>query len=206
MSDTEPSIPDKDKDYTGAKLGMWLFLYTEVILFGGLFILYAIYLHHYPREFAVAAGELNLALGTANTVILLTGSLLVALSVSAVRRGDSNLACKVLWGGAATGLLFLINKYIEWSAEIGHGIYPGSQLLEQRAKGEIVFFGLYYITLGLHGLHVLIGTILLGVMAVMTARGKIHRDRFVMLENSGLYWHLVDLVWIFIFPLYYLLL
>jgi len=206
MSDTGPSIPDKDQDYTGAKLGMWLFLYTEVILFGGLFILYAIYLHRYPREFAAAAGELNLALGTANTVILLTGSLLVALSVSAVRRGHSSLAQKVLWGGAATGLLFLVNKYIEWSAEIGRGIYPGSQVLEQRAQGEIIFFGLYYITLGLHGLHVLVGTVVLGVMAVKTSRGTIHRDRFVLLENSGLYWHLVDLVWIFIFPLYYLLL
>ena len=95
-------------------------------------------------------------------------------------------------------VLFLVNKYIEWSAEIGRGIYPGSQVLEQRAQGEIIFFGLYYITLGLHGLHVLIGTVVLGVMAVKIARGTIHRDRFVMLENSGLYWHLVDLVWIVI--------
>ncbi|OHB28722.1 MAG: cytochrome C oxidase subunit III [Desulfuromonadaceae bacterium GWC2_58_13] len=204
MNDSGPPHPHQDD--TGAKLGMWLFLYTEVLLFGGLFILYAVYLQRYPREFAAAAGELNLALGTANTVILLTGSLLVALSVSAIGRGNCGPAQGLLWGGAATGVLFLANKYIEWSAEIGHGIYPGSPALAQRPPGENVFFGLYYITLGLHGLHVLIGSILLAVMAVMTANGSIRRDRFVVLENSGLYWHLVDLVWIFIFPLYYLLL
>jgi cytochrome c oxidase subunit 3 len=204
MSDTGHTHPHRD--YTGAKLGMWLFLYTEVILFGGLFILYAVYLQRYPREFAVAASELDLLLGTANTVILLTGSLLVALAVSAIRQGSAGLARNLLWGGVASGILFLLNKYLEWSAEIGHGIYPGSPVLAQRAPGEIAFFGLYYVTLGLHGLHVLIGSVLLAVVAVMTARGSIHRDHFVVLENSGLYWLLVDLVWIFIFPLYYLLL
>jgi cytochrome c oxidase subunit 3 len=194
------------QDYTGAKLGMWLFLFTELILFGGLFILYAVYLHRYPREFAAAAQKLDLSLGAANTVILLTGSLLVALAVSAVRRGGQRTTQLLLWGGALSGALFLINKYVEWSAEIGHGIYPDSPILNQKPPGEILFFGLYYVTLGLHGLHVLIGTILLAVMAVYTATGVVHRDDFVKLENSGLYWHLVDLIWIFIFPLYYLLL
>ncbi|HXV19690.1 MAG TPA: cytochrome c oxidase subunit 3 family protein [Desulfuromonadales bacterium] len=194
------------QDYTGAKLGMWLFLFTELILFGGLFILYAVYLHRYPGEFAAAAQKLNLGLGAANTIILLTGSLLVALSVSAVRRGGRRATQVLLWGGVITGLLFLLNKYVEWSAEIGHGIYPDSPILNQMPPGEIMFFGLYYITLGLHGLHVLIGTVLLAVMAVYTATGVVHRDDFVKLENSGLYWHLVDLIWIFIFPLYYLLL
>ncbi len=198
--------PAPHKDYAGAKLGMWLFLYTEVLLFGGLFVLYAVYLQRYPQEFAAAAGQLNLVLGAANTVILLTGSLLVALSVSAIRHGSARLAQGFLWGGVVSGVLFLFNKYVEWSTEISHGIYPGSPILEQRAQGEIVFFGLYYITLGLHGLHVLIGAVILAVAAVMTARGSIQQDEFVVLENSGLYWHLVDLVWIFIFPLYYLLL
>lgn len=194
------------KDYAGAKLGMWLFLYTEILLFGGLFVLYAVYLQRYPREFAAAAGELNIVLGTINTVILLTGSLLVAISVSALRRGSAKLAQWMLWGSVLTGVVFLINKYIEWSAEIRHGIYPNSPILNQKENGEIVFFGLYYITLGLHGLHVLIGAILLAFMAVYVAIGSVHRDDFIKLENTGLYWHLVDLVWIFIFPLYYLLL
>jgi cytochrome c oxidase subunit 3 len=194
------------RDYTGAKLGMWLFLFTEIILFGGLFILYAVYLHRYPREFAAAAQDLNLTLGAINTVILLTGSLLVALSVSAVRLGARKATQMLLWGGVLSGLLFLLNKYIEWSAEIGHGIYPDSPILNQKPQGEIIFFGLYYVTLGLHGLHVLVGSVLLAVMAVYVATGSVHREDFVKLENSGLYWHLVDLIWIFIFPLYYLLL
>jgi cytochrome c oxidase subunit 3 len=194
------------RDYTGAKLGMWLFLFTELILFGGLFILYAVYLHRYPHEFAAAAQELSLGLGAANTVILLTGSLLVALAVSAVRRGGRRTTQLLLWGGVLSGILFLLNKYVEWSAEIGHGIYPDSPILNQKPPGEILFFGLYYVTLGLHGLHVLIGTVLLAVMAVYAATGVVNRDDFVKLENSGLYWHLVDLIWIFIFPLYYLLL
>jgi cytochrome c oxidase subunit 3 len=112
----------------------------------------------------------------------------------------------MLWGSVLTGIVFLINKYIEWSAEISHGIYPGSPILDQKENGEIIFFGLYYITLGLHGLHVLIGAVLLAFMAMYEATGSVHRDDFIKLENTGLYWHLVDLVWIFIFPLYYLLL
>jgi len=198
--------PPAHKDYAGAKLGMWLFLFTEVLLFGGLFVLYAVYLHRYPAEFAAAAAELNIVLGTANTLILLTGSLLVALSVSAVRLNRRKQAQWLLWGGVITGVLFLFNKYIEWSAEIGHGIYPNSPVLLQKEHGEIIFFGLYYITLGLHGLHVLVGSVLLAVMAVWVGNGTVNSDDFVKLENSGLYWHLVDLVWIFIFPLYYLLL
>jgi len=204
MSDA--AQPIVHRDYAGAKLGMWLFLFTEVLLFGGLFVLYAVYLHRYPREFATAAAELNIVLGTANTVILLTGSLLVAVSVSAVRRGEGKLAQWLLWGAVFSGILFLFNKYLEWSAEIGHGIYPNSPLLLQKEHGEIIFFGLYYITLGLHGLHVLIGSVLLAVMAVWVGTGSVNREDFVKLENSGLYWHLVDLVWIFIFPLFYLLL
>jgi len=194
------------KDYAGAKLGMWLFLYTEILLFGGLFVLYSVYLARYPGEFAVASGELNIVLGTINTVILLTGSLLVAISVSAIQRGNAKLAQWMLWGGVLSGVLFLVNKYIEWSTEIHHGIYPNSPILLERAHGEIVFFGLYFVTLGLHGLHVLIGSILLAIVAVWVRNGSIHRDDYVFLENSGLYWHLVDLIWIFIFPLYYLLL
>jgi len=203
---TEAGHATVQKDYAGAKLGMWIFLYTEILLFGGLFVLYSVYLARYPREFAESAGELNLVLGTLNTVILLTGSLLVAISVSALRLGRGRLAQWLLWGAVLTGVIFLVNKYIEWSAEIGHGIYPGSAILAQKEHGEIIFFGLYFITLGLHGIHVLIGSILLAWMAICVGNGSVNREDFIKLENTGLYWHLVDLVWIFIFPLYYLLL
>lgn len=199
-------MSSEHRDETASRLGMWLFLFTEVLLFGGLFVLYAIYLEQYEEGFAKAAHHLNLVLGTVNTLILLTGSYFVAMAVTAVRRGRQQLAAALLWGGVATGGIFLFNKYLEWSHEIGRGIYPGSPDLFQAGPGEAIFYGLYYVTLGLHGLHVLIGSIVLATLAILVRRGTIHSGRFVALENGGLYWHLVDLVWIFIFPLYYLLL
>jgi len=194
------------RDDTAARLGMWIFLFTEILLFGGLFVLYSVYLHNYEEGFSIASHHLNLTLGTINTLILLTGSFCVASSLSAVRHGRQHLATVLLCCGVATGVIFLFNKYLEWSAEISRGIYPGSPHLTQAEQGEAVFYSLYYVTLGLHGLHVLIGSTLLAVLAVWVHKGKINSERFVALENGGLYWHLVDIIWIFIFPLYYLLL
>ena len=199
-------MSEEHRDDVGARLGMWLFLFTEILLFGGLFVLYAVYHKDYPEAFSAGSHHLNIVLGTLNTVILLTGSFCVASSLSAVRYGRRRLAVALLWCGVATGAIFLFNKYLEWSAEIGRGIYPGSPQLAHVERGEAVFYSLYYVTLGLHGLHVLIGSIVLATMAVWVQTGKINPERFVALENGGLYWHLVDIVWIFIFPLYYLLL
>ena len=194
------------QDYAGAKLGMWLFLATEVILFGGLFLLYAVYLTRYPHEFAAAGREMHVVFGTVNTVILITSSLLAAMAVTAIQRDESKTALRCLGGTVFCGAFFLCNKYFEWSAEIGQGIYPNSSRLTAGPPGESVFFSLYYLTLGLHGLHVLIGTALLAVVAARVQQRSIHAGNYALVENSALYWHLVDLIWIFIFPLYYLLL
>lgn len=193
------------RDDTGARFGMWLFLYTEVILFSGLFILYAVSLTNYPVAFSDASHKLNIYFGTINTIVLLTSSLTIALAVSALQMGRKKHALVFSWVTVVLALVFLINKYFEWSAEIGHGIYPGSQHLSEMGPGITVFFNLYYFTAGLHGLHVLIGATLIGVVAVMISRDKVTSERYTLLENSALYWHLVDLVWIFLFPLYYLL-
>ena len=194
------------KDPHGAKLGMWLFLFTEIILFGGLFVLYAVYLARYPAEFAQAAHRLDIVLGGTNTVVLLTSSLFVALAVTAVQQNKKNPTILLLFGTVVSALLFLGIKYVEWSAKIGHGIYPDSAMLNEMARGEIIFFGLYFVTTGLHGLHVMVGLFIILIMAVRVRNGSIHGDDFIQLEICGLYWHLVDLIWIFIFPLYYLLL
>jgi cytochrome c oxidase subunit 3 len=194
------------KDYAGAKLGMWLFLFTELLLFGGLFLLYAAYLARYPHEFAAAGREMHLGFGTLNTVILITSSLLAAMAVTAIQRGEQRLVIGLLGGTVLCAAVFLFNKYLEWSAEIGHGIYPGSPRLVAGPPGESVFYSLYYLTVGLHGLHVLVGGTLLVVVALRVRQGAIHAGNYVLLENSALYWHLVDLIWIFIFPLYYLIL
>ena len=194
------------KDYAGAKLGMWLFLFTELLLFGGLFLLYGAYLSRYPHEFAAAGREMHLFFGTLNTVILITSSFLVAAAVTAIQR-DRRLAVLWLLGGTVLcAAVFLFNKYLEWSDEIGRGIYPGSPTLAAGPPGESVFYGLYYLTVGLHGLHVLAGGTLLSVVALKVRRGTVHGGDYIWLENGALYWHLVDLIWIFIFPLYYLIL
>jgi cytochrome c oxidase subunit 3 len=194
------------KDYAGAKLGMWLFLFTEILLFGGLFLLYAVYLKRYPHEFAEGGKQLNWFMGAANTVILLTSSLFAAMAVTAIQRDERNRAMGLIGGTILCAAGFMVIKYFEWSAKIGHGIYPGSGHLKAGPPGESVFFSLYYLTTGIHGLHVLIGAALLGWIALKVRSGAVTAGDFILLENGALYWHLVDLIWIFIFPLYYLVL
>jgi len=193
------------QDNTGSKIGMWLFLLSEIILFGGLFLLYSSYRYKNPFDFHLAAWELNRVLGTINTLILITSSLTIALSILFVQKGDRKLSMILLSATIFLGLLFLGIKYIEWTAKIEHGLYPNSPRLLGRSKGEVLFFGLYYSMTGLHGLHVLVGIFVLSVMLVLMVRGKINENRSVPLENTGLYWHLVDIIWIFLFPLFYLI-
>jgi cytochrome c oxidase subunit 3 len=195
---------EKHKDYTRLKMGMWLFLLSEILLFGGLFILYAIYRFKYSPDFHLAGGELNRTIGALNTLILLTSSLTMVISISSMQKGRSEWSIRFIMATIFFGLLFLMNKYFEWSAKFHHGIYPNSPRLLERAQGEILFYGLYYSMTGLHGFHIVAGVILLSVMWVLMRKGKIHSSDFVLLENSGLYWHLVDIIWIFLFPLFYL--
>lgn len=191
------------KDQVGARMGMWLFLFTELLLFGGLFVLYAAYLHRWPAEFHHAAGELSRTFGAANTVVLITSSFTVAASITALRTGRSTLARMLIWLTLALALVFLINKFFEWSAKFDHGLYPGGHELVLRDAGEQIFFAMYFTMTGLHGLHVLIGMAVLGWVLSMIG-GKVRPEEPVALENAGLYWHLVDLIWIYLFPLFYL--
>jgi len=193
------------QDNTSSKIGMWLFLLSEIILFGGLFLLYSSYRYKNPFDFHLAAWELNRVLGTINTLILITSSLTIALSILFVQKGDHKLSMILLSATIFLGLLFLGIKYVEWTAKIEHGLYPNSPRLLGRTKGEVLFFGLYYSMTGLHGLHVLVGIFVLCVMLVLMMRGKINENRSIPLENTGLYWHLVDIIWIFLFPLFYLI-
>jgi cytochrome c oxidase subunit 3 len=196
---------ESHQDDTGSKIGMWLFLLSEILLFGGLFLLYSAYRYKNPFDFHLAAWELNRALGTLNTLVLITSSLTIALSIASIRKGDLKRSKLFLIVTIVLGLLFLMNKYFEWSAEIEHGVYPNSPRLLRRSKGEVLFFGLYYTMTGLHGLHVLVGLIVLSFMLILIMKRKVNANHFVPLENSGLYWHLVDIIWIFLFPLFYLI-
>lgn len=204
MSSIPAATHHVHKDYQGAKLGMWLFLFTEILLFGGLFLLYSVYRSKYPLDFHTGGQHLNVFIGVANTVILLTSSLTVAVAISAIQKRNRKLAMLGLGITIAFGLLFLVNKYIEWMQEIRKGIYPNGPALLELPDGEKIFYGLYYSMTGLHGLHVLAGILALSITLDFVRRGKITSADYGKLENVGLYWHLVDVIWIFLLPLLYL--
>lgn len=196
------TIEYTDRD-TG-KLGMWLFLFTELFLFGGLFLIYAVLRKDYAHDFHLGALDLNAFIGTANTVILLVSSMTVAMSLTAIQTNRPKRAYNLILITVILALLFLGNKYLEWGHKIRLDIYPGSALMQNLPHGEIMFFGLYYAMTGLHALHVIIGAVLLLYIMHQIKTGKINQEHFLLQENGALYWHLVDLIWIFLFPLLYL--
>ena len=199
------AVHEQHRDDTGSKVGMWLFLFTELILFGGMFIVYAVYRFRHPAEFSLAAKELDTLVGTVNTLILLTSSMTVAMSITAIQKGKKRSSLVLVGLTILMAIAFLVNKYFEWKHKFSIGIYPGSPDLATKPPGEILYFGLYFVMTGLHALHVIIGMAVLGVMMVFIARGSITRTSYVRLEAGALYWHLVDIIWIFLFPLFYLL-
>ena len=155
-------MSEHPKDYLGAKMGMWLFLFTEILLFGGLFVLYAVTLQRYPAEFHEASKMLDTTMGTINTIVLITSSLFAALAVTALQKADIKKAKIFLILTIILAGVFLVNKYFEWGAKIGHGIYPGSPDIADWAPGKQAFFALYYTMTGLHGIHIVIGMAVLG--------------------------------------------
>lgn len=193
------------RDDLASKTGMWLFLLTEMLLFGGLFVVYSTYRYLNSEAFHLAASELDVTIGTFNTIILLASSATVAMSITAIRLKHKSFSLVLLGITMLLGLAFLGNKYIEWGHHIEMGIYPGSEILALRGHGDVLFYGLYYFMTGLHALHIIVGLIFIGVVFFLIIRNKVLHDDFAVLENSGLYWHLVDLIWIFLFPLFYLI-
>jgi cytochrome c oxidase subunit 3 len=201
MSDEMQAV---HKDYAGAKLGMWIFLFSEIVLFGGLFLLYSAYRSKYTADFHASGSELNLVIAIINTVLLLTSSLTIAVATTALQKGNRTLSLRCLALTIFFGAMFLVDKYIEWSREIGHGMYPNSSELLSRPDGVKIFYGLYFTMTGLHGIHILAGIILLSVIFGFIRRNKITANDYTKLENAGLYWHLVDVIWIFLLPLFYI--
>lgn len=204
-SSAHTAVHHVHRDDYGSRMGMWLFLFTELLLFGGLFIVYAVYRYVHQQEFHLAAQELNTVVGLLNTVILLTSSMTAAMAVTAIQKGNVRFAKGLLWVTVLFAGAFMLNKYFEWSAKIHHGIYPGSPDLLAKPEGEILYFGLYYVMTGLHALHVIIGVIFFLFVLRQIGQGRVTPTSYVRLENSALYWHLVDLIWIFLFPLFYLI-
>lgn len=193
-------------DAEASKIGMWLFIFTELLLFGVLFVIYSVYRYINHDAFHLAAEELDTFIGAVNTVILLVSSMTIAMSTTSLQKKNKTLTLVLTGITVILGVVFLVNKYFEWGAKFDHGIFPGSAYLtENLSQGEILFFGLYFIMTGLHALHIIIGLVLIAVVMWKVYTGKVHAERAALLENSGLYWHLVDIIWIFLFPLFYLI-
>ena len=205
-------------DEEGTRLGFWLFLYTELFLFGAFFLVYAVYRSAHLEDFKFAAETLNTTIGTVNTVILLTSSLTMVLSLDAMKRGAAKAAKGLLLVTFALGMAFLVIKGFEWSAKFHHDLFlqtasgiaagegsplltPGPSMLPQ---GQVLFYGLYFIMTGTHALHIIIGAVWMLMVYGWIGKGSIDQENPGVLERCGLYWHLVDVIWIFLFPLFYL--
>ncbi len=193
------------RDDAASKMGMWIFLFTELLLFGGLFLVYSIYRFRNAEAFTHAGLELDIMIGTINTLALITSSLTVALSITAMQKNNRKLALIFLYITIFLALVFLVNKYFEWSHKIEHGLFPGQEHYMSLGHGEKLFFYLYYFMTGLHALHVIVGAVFLSFVIRFIKKGKISHDNYALHENGGLYWHLVDLIWIYLFPLFYLI-
>jgi cytochrome c oxidase subunit 3 len=185
---------------------MWVFIATEVLLFAGLFVVYGVYRYAFTEVFVEAHQHMSVGLGTVNTLLLVVSSILVALAVHWGREGRTLLCSGLLWGAVVLGTAFLALKGVEYHHHVREGALPGAwYALEEFAReGAALFYSLYWLTTGLHALHVTVGLGVLGTLAVQAAGGKFSRDWHTPLELGGMYWHLVDVVWLFVYPLMYL--
>lgn len=198
---------DLEQQSDSAKLGMWLFLLTEILLFGGVFVFYAIYRAWHPEMFMNANEHLDVTLGTINTIVLIVSSLTVALAIRNMQLDQRKECMRNLLITIALAGVFLVIKYFEYSHKIHLGMLPGKFYTFEGIEGTNphIFFSVYFLLTGIHGLHILIGMSLLTWMFLKVKKGHFSSSYYVPIENVGLYWHLVDLIWIFLFPLLYLI-
>lgn len=197
-------VVDFHNDYTGAKFGFWLFLFTELMLFGGMFLILTYYFYRFPVEFMQGSAELDIVMGGVNTFVLLFSTYFMGLTLVRVKEGEHNAAIQTLGLTIGLATAFLVIKYFEWTGKIHHGIYPDSDIVNAFTDGKTLFFGLYYTMTGLHGLHVIVGIFVMIWLLWLIKTGRQNRGQYVTTENVGLYWDLVHIVWIFLFPLFYL--
>ena len=200
-----------DQQRDSATLGMWVFLVTEVMFFGGLFGAYIVYRALYHDSFEIGSNLLNIKFGAANTIVLIGSSLTMALAIHAAQAGKKAKE-QVMWllATIVLGAIFLAVKFtFEWSADYHEHLIPGFGFVVRPEWGAAgphvpIFFCFYFFMTGLHATHMIVGIPILLVMAFMAHKNKFNPDYNAPLENTGLYWHFVDIVWIFLFPLLYL--
>jgi cytochrome c oxidase subunit 3 len=196
-----------EQQLEASTLGMWVFLVTEIMFFGGMFMAYIVYRMLYPEAWVLGSNHLDVTLGALNTAVLICSSLTMVLAVRAAQtnnRGGQilNLILTIVFGS-----VFLVVKYFEYAEKFEHHLVPGASFdmtLPQAAQQQL-FFSIYFMMTGIHALHMVVGIVLMLVILAMAMRGKFNAEWYTPVEMSGLYWHFVDIVWIFLFPLLYLL-
>jgi cytochrome c oxidase subunit 3 len=204
---TAHQFDDAIQQHDASGLGMWVFLVTEILFFGGLFTVYTVYRSIYPRAFGHASSELDIMLGSINTAVLITSSLTMALAVHTAQTSrNRRLLAFFLCATIVLGGVFLGIKGIEYAHKFHEHHVPGPAFRYTGADPQEaeLFFCLYFLMTGLHALHMVIGVGILAVLVVLALRGRFGPDYFTPIELTGLYWHFVDIVWIFLFPLLYL--
>jgi cytochrome c oxidase subunit 3 len=197
---------DEASRQDAAHLGMWIFLATEVLLFAGLFAAYAMYRLAYPEVFHQAREHMSVTLGTINTYVLVSSSVLVALAIASIRRGRELAASALLAGAVLLGITFLCIKGVEYAHHARDKALPGAHYAFHAfaLPGASLYFTLYWVMTGVHAVHVTVGVGVLSVLSFQTLSGKFNARYHTPLELGGMYWHLVDVVWLFLWPLLYL--
>ena len=208
-----------EQQFDTSKLGMWLFIVTEILLFGGLFVGFGLMQHQYPREFIeahehlkqVIGGHLFPLYGSVNTIVLLISSWTMVMGVNAAQTNQQKKTVRFLVLTILLACVFLAIKYVEYAHKFHDGLLPGkfySHQAEDLIKGTYgyhTFFSFYFMMTGLHGIHVVVGIVLLSWLAIRAKRGDFSSDYYTPVDLVGLYWHVVDMIWIYLFPLYYLI-
>lgn len=197
---------DEASRQDAAHLGMWIFLATEVLLFAGLFAAYSMYRLAYPEVFQQARHHMEVTIGTINTYVLVTSSVFVALAIASIRSGRELAASALLACAVLLGITFLSLKGVEYAKHVREGGLPGAHyaLHDFAVPGASLYFTLYWIMTGVHSVHVAVGVGVLSVLSFQTLSGKFNARYHTPLELGGMYWHLVDVVWLFLWPLLYL--
>lgn len=201
---------DAHHEYDTTKHGVWSFLLTEILMFGGLFVAYAIFYNMNPAAWEAGSRLLDWKMGAINTVVLLVSSFTMALGIYYCQKNDKNKAVLNLAITIVCGCIFMVIKYFEYSHKIHEGILPGKLFTYTGpevagVEGVHWFFSIYFCMTGLHGFHVLIGMGLILWVLLRAAKGEFGPNYYTPVEGVGLFWHLVDLIWIYLFPLLYLL-
>ena len=200
-----------EQQFDAAKLGMWLFLITEILLFSGMFVAYIVYRLWHPEVFLHSSTLLDWRMGGLNTLVLLASSLTIALAVHSAQLDNKRALVRYLALTLVLSFVFLVVKYFEYTGKFAYGVFPGARFSPEGSYAvydipyAAQFLSIYFVMTGIHAVHIIIGMCVMARMTFRAYRGDFNSEWYTPVELTGLYWHLVDIIWIFLFPLLYLI-